>query len=681
MSLPKLKSAILKAAAKFGGREIAAYLIMGAASMAVNYGCYFLLSKGFGVHYLWSNNISWIITVLFVYATNRTFVFHSTASSAKEVSNEAALFFAGRLFTLGAETGILYVFAGILGINDGLVKIFAGVVVVVLNYILSKFVIFGKHKHTGVVLKTLYFFCIAGAVVFLFFYTVPQVLGMIGGSRPLWLGLTLAALTALFAWLSAKNFWFRVVALVLVFLPASAAWYIGFKYELEVTDVFFANCLLTTSQEAAGFFTVQVFLFCVAFCALIFVIAWLIGIFRVELTPPCTNKVRYLANISFALLFILSFNVRCYPMRIYYSALRKLYIASTQIVGLTNGLIAAESKIPESHRADDNPPTDKILILHIGESVRGDHAPMNGYARNTMPLMMKEQTQGNLFSFPNAISFSTSTRFSVIGMLTSATIANPVVTGASVMQTLMKQSVGCFAFLSSSTLNPETRHDIPIYVLTRNVTDAYNSPQLAHSLLPQLFQVIAQSKGEEFYLYQGEGSHLPYGAYDQEKFSVFMPVNFTKNADYTTVNAYDNTIVCLDDFVSQIIDKLRDKNAVYIYASDHGEVMGENGSYGRKGDEPMHIEALRNVLFFVWVSDKFKANERAKFANLRANAQLAAISHDCIYHTVLGFYGIRSSEYNPRLDLFSAQAEAFTGPFPADLPAGSQCRLEFNVSE
>lgn len=91
---------------------------------------------------LWANVVSWVLAVAFAYWTNRTWVFESRASGARAVLREAAPFAGGCLLTLGVEELMLFAGVELLALDSMLVKLAAQVVVVVLNYLISKFVVF-----------------------------------------------------------------------------------------------------------------------------------------------------------------------------------------------------------------------------------------------------------------------------------------------------------------------------------------------------------------------------------------------------------------------------------------------------------------------------------------------------------------------------------------------------------
>ena len=87
---------------------------------------------------------AWALAVFFAYVTNRSLVFHSAATGTQEIVKEIISFFACRIGTGVVDWAIMLIFVTILHFNDMIVKILANIIVIVLNYILSKFVIFKK---------------------------------------------------------------------------------------------------------------------------------------------------------------------------------------------------------------------------------------------------------------------------------------------------------------------------------------------------------------------------------------------------------------------------------------------------------------------------------------------------------------------------------------------------------
>ncbi len=93
-----------------------------------------------------STVISWICAVTFAYLTNRVWVFKSSASNAKEVAVEAVSFYGGRVFTLLVEAAMMWFGYSFLKINYWVTKIAANVVVLILNYVISKLFVFTDKK-------------------------------------------------------------------------------------------------------------------------------------------------------------------------------------------------------------------------------------------------------------------------------------------------------------------------------------------------------------------------------------------------------------------------------------------------------------------------------------------------------------------------------------------------------
>lgn len=130
--------------AKYG--EIIRYLIIGVLTTAVSlityYGLVFtILDPQNPIQLQIANIISWIVSVLFAYFTNRSYVFQVKDHHA---ASEFFKFVASRLFTLLVDMGIMFVFVSLLHFDDKLIKIVSQVVVIVLNYVLSKFLVFIK---------------------------------------------------------------------------------------------------------------------------------------------------------------------------------------------------------------------------------------------------------------------------------------------------------------------------------------------------------------------------------------------------------------------------------------------------------------------------------------------------------------------------------------------------------
>ena len=120
------------------------YLIFGALTTVVNILSYAILFYAMHIENAISNVIAWIIGATFAYITNRKYVFKSKAKTKEELLKEAGYFYGCRLLTLAIDQGVMVFTVDKLGWNAILMKILANIVVIILNYIFSKLLIFRK---------------------------------------------------------------------------------------------------------------------------------------------------------------------------------------------------------------------------------------------------------------------------------------------------------------------------------------------------------------------------------------------------------------------------------------------------------------------------------------------------------------------------------------------------------
>ena len=124
--------------------EVLSYLIFGVLTTVVNYLVYLPVYNLLGLSAALSNAIAWVVAVAFAYLTNKPFVFKSHDWSAKTVIPELTKFVGCRVASGAAETLILLVTVDILCWNGNIWKLVTSVLVVILNYIASKLVVFRK---------------------------------------------------------------------------------------------------------------------------------------------------------------------------------------------------------------------------------------------------------------------------------------------------------------------------------------------------------------------------------------------------------------------------------------------------------------------------------------------------------------------------------------------------------
>ncbi|WP_019228187.1 GtrA family protein [Sedimentibacter sp. B4] len=118
-------------------RELISYLVAGILTTLVNFLIYYVLIF-FGIEYKAANTTAFLISVIFAFFINKKYVFLSNKESTKEFMK----FFSGRIFTYALDIGTMMVLVELLGASLYSAKIWANAVVMVSNYLLSKFWIF-----------------------------------------------------------------------------------------------------------------------------------------------------------------------------------------------------------------------------------------------------------------------------------------------------------------------------------------------------------------------------------------------------------------------------------------------------------------------------------------------------------------------------------------------------------
>ena len=120
------------------------YLIFGFLAFVLNYVLYFVFASTLQMHYIGATALSWLLTVVFAYWTNRTFVFKSKNRDARSLGKEFISFIGARVATEVLELGLMFVMVDCAGINEYFSKFVCQVVVILANYFLSKLWIFKK---------------------------------------------------------------------------------------------------------------------------------------------------------------------------------------------------------------------------------------------------------------------------------------------------------------------------------------------------------------------------------------------------------------------------------------------------------------------------------------------------------------------------------------------------------
>lgn len=127
-------------------KDVIPYIFFGVCTTIVNVFAYWVCAYIFHLDVLPSTIIAWFFAVLFAYLTNRKWVFYSKASTYNEIIKECFYFYICRITTGIIDCLCMYIFVDLLHLNDLIIKILANILVVIINYVASKYFIFKKEN-------------------------------------------------------------------------------------------------------------------------------------------------------------------------------------------------------------------------------------------------------------------------------------------------------------------------------------------------------------------------------------------------------------------------------------------------------------------------------------------------------------------------------------------------------
>lgn len=137
-------NAIKNIISKFLTKEIIFYGLFGILTTVINLLTFYILNSLFQINENLSNIVAILLAVLFAYFTNRKLVFNSTAATSKDKLIEFLKFMLGRVFTMIVEFVGCAILFDILDISDMIIKVFMTILIVILNFFISKFFAFKK---------------------------------------------------------------------------------------------------------------------------------------------------------------------------------------------------------------------------------------------------------------------------------------------------------------------------------------------------------------------------------------------------------------------------------------------------------------------------------------------------------------------------------------------------------
>ena len=301
-----------------------------------------------------------------------------------------------------------------------------------------------------------------------------------------------------------------------------------------------------------------------------------------------------------------------------------------------------------------------VTIIVAGETARAQNFSLGGYARKTNPELEKR----DIAYFENASSCGTATAVSLPCMFSLLPRSGYSHEGGLAQENVL--DVLKHAGNDVTWWENNTGHKgVAARIATRDfsaendarfcVGNECRDQVMVEALGPWLDAVEANAT---LVLHQ-LGSHGPayYARYSEEE-RLFRPdcrtAEFAACTSEEIVNAYDNTIVATDRMLAQVIDLLAARSdrlaSAMIYMSDHGESLGEKGLYLHGMPYMFAPSEQTRIPFVMWLSDSYSELFGVTTGCLQRQAA-EPVSHDNLFHTVLGLMDVNASHYDPALDV------------------------------
>ena len=305
-----------------------------------------------------------------------------------------------------------------------------------------------------------------------------------------------------------------------------------------------------------------------------------------------------------------------------------------------------------AHQASPNR-APEVVVMVIGESSRYDRWRLNGYERDTNPLLSQES---NLVVLPDVITSVSATRLSVPVIISRKSAMQSLKDGFSEKSFLTAYKEAGFKTYWLSNQISFGEFDTPVSVFAKEAdvvqflnlggyTDNSNFDQI---LFEPLAGALADPAPKKLIVLHTLGSHWNYShrypqSFDRWKPSLFgvdKPVYTELKIKPQLNNSYDSSILYTDWFLAQVIGKLKagGQLASLMYVADHGQTLYDNSCnlafHGHNTQYEFHVPA------FVWYSDPYGAHYPDKVAQLRQH-RTARLSTENVFHTLLDMGDIR----------------------------------------
>jgi lipid A ethanolaminephosphotransferase len=506
--------------------------------------------------------------------------------------------------------------------------------------------------------------------------------------RAVWFGVAFAALiAALLCMLMSLLCWRWTLKPVIALLLTSAAFgaYFMLSYRVVIDSSMIVNVLQTDLKESLDLFSWKLVVAVLFLAILPIVVLWKRQVKQLTVFKAIVGNAQLLL-VSCVVAVVAVFPIyqdfassmrNHIQLRYLINPLNSFYgLAQLALQPLQNpmGTLQAIGKDAKLGPMYTNQPKIPLLVLVIGETARSGNFGINGYNRDTTPLLkaIKKNadqsgeltTQSDVWSCGTTTATSLPCMFSHLG---KSAYENKqfdyenlidVLDKAGLAVIWLENQSGCKGICDRVYRAATQNSKDPELCITGECFDEIMLKNLDARLKEVPYDKL--SRGAVIVMHQ-MGSHGP--AYYKrspaaiKKFKPECTNNALQECSRTElVNAYDNSIAYTDYFLSKVIEYLKSKaagvQAGMLYVSDHGESLGENNLYLHGLPYAIAPDVQKHVPWISWFANDFIGRHNLD-TDCMANRSSKKLTHDNYFHTVLGLMDIQTEVYKSDLDAYA----------------------------
>lgn len=490
------------------------------------------------------------------------------------------------------------------------------------------------------------------------------------------IALALSAVLCLFTWR-----WTLKPVITLFFMVAATGAYFMLTYGIEIDDTMMVNVMQTDPREARDLLTWRLVATIAGLGLLPAIWLWRTPVqfagWSRQAGRNLLTLIVSLALLAGTLMLIFqdfsSIMRNHKQLRYQINPLNTLYALGVvaakpfqrdNSITLSIGMDAQAATLPL------NPGKPPLLVLVVGETARSENFSLNGYERPTTPELAKQ----NVVSQLQAWSCGTNTAVSLPCMfshLGQADFDGRPANYETLVDVLHRAGLAVLWIDNQSGCKGACDRIPNVSTSSLAVPGLCDNGEcLDEIMLRDLDQRIAalpaerRARGVVVVMHQ-MGSHGPaYYKRSPAAGKKFLPECASNAMQECSreqiVNAYDNTILYTDRFLSATIDWLKNaekqSSTAMIYISDHGESLGENNLYLHGLPYRVAPDVQKHVPWITWLSPSFEHLRGFTSACLQKNVD-KKVSHDNLFHSVLGALGVSTKVYQKSLDIYSGCAK------------------------